>query len=98
MISSFSTSLNGEALKSFADMEFKSFKSNLVGADPNEEISKKLKISSNECNNLGEFEDPKADIKLTNANGSIPEFLISRIDNDPNLFDKLSPDESTNNE
>ena len=58
----------------------------MVGADPNEEISKKLKISSNECNNLGEFEDPKADSKLINASGSIPEFLISRIDNEPSLL------------
>ena len=42
-------------LKNFADIEFKSFKSNLVGADPNNEISKS-KISSRECSNLGDFE------------------------------------------
>ena len=70
----------------------------MVGADPNNEISKKSKISSRECSNLGDFEDPIADIKLISAIGSIPEFLISRIDNDPSLLDKLSPDESISNE
>ena len=48
--------------------------------------------------NLGEFEEPKVEIKLFNAIGSTPEFLISRIDKEPSLFDKLSPDESINNE
>ena len=40
-INSFLIMLNGVSLKTFDDIEFKRFKSNFVGADPNEFISKK---------------------------------------------------------
>ena len=85
-------------LNTFDDIEFKRFKSNFVGADPNEFISKKLATSFRECNIFGELEDPKVDIKLFNAIGSIPEFLKSLIDNEPSLLDRLSPDKSTSKE
>ena len=54
-------------------------------------FQKKLATSFRECNIFGELEDPKVDIKLFNAIGSIPEFLKSLIDNEPSLFDRLSP-------
>ena len=97
-INSFFMKLIGISLNTFDDIEFKRFKSNFVGADPNEFISKKLATSFRECNNFGELEDPKVDIKLFNAIGSTPEFLKSLIDNEPSLFDRLSPDKSTSKE